>query len=140
MRAGDVVQFKGESEQGFDFYPGDVFVKLHEVPHATLKRDGNNLRTNLDITLKDAILGFERSITHLDGHNVFIEESENIQDGKEIEIENEGMPIRGEMDRYGSLLATVNIKYKKFTEEELEKMKKIFAAGKKQDKNESDSL
>lgn len=50
------------------------------------------------------------------------------------------MPIRGEMDQYGSLLATVNIKYKKFTEEELEKIKKIFAAGKKQDKNESDSL
>ena len=88
MRENDVVLFKGQSEQGFDFYPGDVFVKLHQVPHATLKRDGNNLRTNLDISLKDAILGFERSIPHLDGHNVFIEESEDIQDGKVIEIEN----------------------------------------------------
>ena len=86
MRAGDVVLFKGQSEQGFDFYPGDVFVKLHEVSHANLKRDGNNLRTNLDISLKEAILGFERSITHLDGHNVFIEESEDIQDGKVVEI------------------------------------------------------
>ena len=35
------------------------------------------------------------------------------------------------MDRYGSLLATVNIKYKKFTPEELEKIKKIFDAGRK---------
>ena len=84
MRAGDVVQFKGESEQGFDFYPGDVFVKLHEVAHPTLKRDGNDLRTTLDISLKEAILGFERNIKHLDGHNVFIEESEDIQDGKVI--------------------------------------------------------
>ena len=41
------------------------------------------------------------------------------------------------MDRYGSLLATINIKYKKFTEEELQKIKKIFEAGKK---SESDSL
>lgn len=75
MKTGDVILFKGESEQGLDFYPGDVFVKLFEEPHPTLKRDGNNLRINLDISLKDAILGFERSITHLDGHNVFIEES-----------------------------------------------------------------
>jgi DnaJ-class molecular chaperone len=58
MRAGDVVQFKGESEQGFDFYPGDVFVKLHEAPHPVLKREGNNLKTKIDISLKDAILGF----------------------------------------------------------------------------------
>jgi DnaJ-related protein SCJ1 len=72
MRAGDVVLFKGESEQGFNFYPGDVFVKLNEIAHPTLKRDGNNLRINLDISLKEAILGFERSIPHLDGHNVLI--------------------------------------------------------------------
>ena len=129
MKAGDVVLFKGESEQGFDFYPGDVYVKLNEVPHPTIKRDGNNLKTNIDISLKDAILGFERRIPHLDGHNVYIEEDENIQDGKVIEIEHEGMPIRGEIDSYGKMLATINIKYKKFTEEELAKIKKIFDAG-----------
>jgi DnaJ-class molecular chaperone len=72
MRAGDVVLFKGESEQGFDFYPGDVYVKLHEVPHPTLKRDGNNLKINIEISLKEAILGFQRRIQHLDGHTVYI--------------------------------------------------------------------
>ncbi len=40
------------------------------------------------------------------------------------------MPIRGEMDSYGKLLATINIKYKKFSLEELTKIKKIFEAGK----------
>lgn len=29
MKNGDVILFKGESEQGFDFYPGDVYVKLN---------------------------------------------------------------------------------------------------------------
>ena len=46
-----------------------------------------------------------------------------------IELENEGMPVRGEMDKYGKMLAKINIKYKKFGEEELEKMKRIFEAG-----------
>lgn len=39
------------------------------------------------------------------------------------------MPIRGELDSFGKLLATINIKYKKFNEIELSKIKKIFEAG-----------
>ena len=65
----------------------------------------------------------------MDGHTVHIEELENIQDGKVLEIENEGMPIRGEMDNYGKLLASINIGYKKFSEQELARIKKIFEAG-----------
>jgi DnaJ-class molecular chaperone len=52
MKGGDVVLFKGESEQGFNFYPGDVYVKLNEVPHPSFKRDGNDLKITLDISLK----------------------------------------------------------------------------------------
>ena len=40
------------------------------------------------------------------------------------------MPIRGDLDSYGNLLATINIKYKKFTDVELAKIKKIFQAAK----------
>lgn len=129
MKNGDVVLFKGESEQGFDFYPGDVYVKLNEIAHPTFRREGNDLRINLDISLKEAILGFERRIPHLDGHTVYIEELENIQDGKVLEIENEGMPIRGELDSYGKLLATINVASKKFSEAELIRIRQIFEAG-----------
>ena len=82
--------------------------------------------------MKDAILGFERRIPHLDDHQVFIEEHEDIQDGKVIEIDNEGMPIRGETDSFGKLLATVNIVYKKFSQVELTRMRKIFEAGREE--------
>lgn len=74
-------------------------------------------------------MGFERRIPHLDDHSVYIEESEDIQNGKVLEIENEGMPIRGEMGSYGKLLATININYKKFSAYELAKIKKIFDHG-----------
>jgi len=39
------------------------------------------------------------------------------------------MPIRGEVDSFGKLLATININYKKFGENELAQIKKIFEAG-----------
>lgn len=38
MREGDKVLFKGESEQGFEFYPGDVYVALKQQPHNLFKR------------------------------------------------------------------------------------------------------
>lgn len=52
MKNGDVVLFKGESEQGFNFYPGDVYVRLNELPHPTFKRVGNDLEISMDISLK----------------------------------------------------------------------------------------
>ena len=39
------------------------------------------------------------------------------------------MPVRGELDTYGKLLARINIAFKKFTQEQLEDVKKIFEAG-----------
>jgi DnaJ-related protein SCJ1 len=72
MRAGDKILFKGESEQGFEFYPGDVYLTLHQEPHVLFKRQKNELLVNLEISLKDAILGFDRKLKHLDGHDVEI--------------------------------------------------------------------
>jgi len=45
------------------------------------------------------------------------------------------MPIRGEMDSYGKLLAKINIKQKAFSAIELEKIKKIFDAGRRSNNN-----
>jgi len=39
------------------------------------------------------------------------------------------MPIRGETDAYGKLLATININYKKFGADELAWIKRIFEKG-----------
>lgn len=57
MVDGEKVVFKGESEQGLDFYPGDVILTLNQRPHPKFKREGNNLRMSMTIELKDAILG-----------------------------------------------------------------------------------
>ena len=82
MNDGDKVVFKGESEQGFDFYPGDVVVTLRQMGHQLFKRDQNDLRMSLTISLKEAILGLERTIKHLDGHSVEIVSDYNIQNGE----------------------------------------------------------
>ncbi len=88
MVDGERVVFKGESEQGLDFYPGDVILTLQQTPHPKFKREGDNLRMNMRIELKDAILGthysnigFDKLIQHLDGHDVMVSAEGIIQDG-----------------------------------------------------------
>lgn len=70
MVDGDKVLFKGESEQGLQFYPGDVIVTLKQKHHPYLKRVRNDLHTDVKISLEEAILGFEKNIKQLDGRNI----------------------------------------------------------------------
>lgn len=80
MVDGDKVLFKGESQQGLQFYPGDVIVTLRQQPHQYLTRVKNDLKTNIKISLKQAILGFDKHIKQLDGRDVEIVGDYNIQD------------------------------------------------------------
>lgn len=32
--------------------PGDLIINIHEAPHKRFARDGNNLRTEIEISLK----------------------------------------------------------------------------------------
>eukprot|EP00438_Fugacium_kawagutii_P011556 Skav235010 [mRNA] locus=scaffold276:144395:144676:+ [translate_table: standard] len=41
---------------------GDVIVKLVEAKHATFRRAGVDLHTEITISLREALLGFERSL------------------------------------------------------------------------------
>ena len=38
--------------------------------HAIFERRGDDLYTNLTVSLRDALVGFTMDITHLDGHKV----------------------------------------------------------------------
>lgn len=70
MKDGEIVVFKGESEQTLETYPGDVYVTLRQIPHGLFKRRGNNLYTDLTINLEEAILGFTKSLKQLDGRTL----------------------------------------------------------------------
>jgi DnaJ-class molecular chaperone len=46
------------------------------------KRQKNDLLLNLDVSLKEAILGFDKKIRHLDDREVEIVGDYNVQDGE----------------------------------------------------------
>merc|ERR1740130_1305754 len=62
MSAGDTVVFKSRGEQQPKKIPGDVVLKLSERKHKVFTRVGVDLNTEVEITLREALLGWERTI------------------------------------------------------------------------------
>lgn len=50
-----------------------MIVTVQEVPHAVFERKGNDLKVKIEIDLRESLLGFTKTITHLDGHIVTID-------------------------------------------------------------------
>ena len=57
-----------------------------------VKRKGKDLHAEVTISLKEALLGFTRTLSHLDGHGVHIERTGVTKPGQVIVIKGEGMP------------------------------------------------
>ncbi len=80
MRDGQQIVFRGESEQSPDFAPGDLIVHLKQHSHDFFHtRKGDNLHTDFDLNLKEALLGYKKKIRHLDSREFWIESSKPTQ-------------------------------------------------------------
>lgn len=88
--------------------PGHLIFTINELPHATFRREKNDLHTTLKITLKEALLGFERQINHLDDHLVIVKRDHVSQPGDTIKIRGEGMPVHQSSER-GDLFIKIDI-------------------------------
>jgi DnaJ-class molecular chaperone len=66
MPDGHEVVFEKEGEQAPNVIPGDVVIKLRTRPHNVFKRRGDDLLMEVQVTLKEALLGFKRRVIHLD--------------------------------------------------------------------------
>lgn len=70
MSDGAEIKFPRKSEQSPGQVPGDVVMQLKQQKHALYTRAGNDLHVTMTISLKEALLGFEKSLKHLDDHEV----------------------------------------------------------------------
>jgi DnaJ homolog subfamily A member 2 len=91
---------------------GDVIFVLRATPHESFERSGNDLLTNVSITLSEALLGFSRIlITHLDGRGVKVTSPPGkiISSGESIVLRGEGMPVHKNPDQMGNLYVVLHI-------------------------------
>jgi len=98
MADGDVLTFSRASEQRPGMIPGDVKLKLKVISDPRFKRVGQALHTSVHLTLRQALLGFNSTLPHLDGHVVALSRHGVSQPGEVLKVEGEGMPERERED------------------------------------------
>jgi len=93
MPDGHELVFEGASEQHPDMLAGNVIMVLRTQKHNRYTRQANDLFVDMHITLREALLGFTKSLTQLDGRKLVIKGA-NITPPGYVEImTGEGMPV-----------------------------------------------
>ena len=86
---------------------GDLLVVIEEIPHAQLKRDGQNLFYTQILSVMDAMLGTEVTIPCLDG-SYKIKVEPGTQSGSVVRLRGRGLPaVKG----YGSGTGDLYVKF-----------------------------
>ena len=67
IQNGEMIKLAGAGEAIAHGASGDLYVKIHVLPHKMFIREGHNLLMDLDVKFSEAILGSKREIKTLDG-------------------------------------------------------------------------
>jgi len=127
MTNGMESKFVAEGEPHMDGEPGDLILRITTQPHPRFERRGDDLYTNVSISLTDALIGFEIQIEHLDGHKVQVTREKITWPGARIRKKGEGMPNYDNNNLYGTLYITFDVEFPKgeLSEKDKEEISKI---------------
>jgi DnaJ-class molecular chaperone len=103
---------KRAGEQSPSTTPGDVILVFKTKKHAFFTRQGHNLRMDMTISLKQALLGFTKTFTHLDGRQVSVKNKLPVTyPDYVLKLPGEGMPHHEFPSEKGDLYITFKIKF-----------------------------
>lgn len=103
---GEMIRLTGRGEALKNSPPGDLYVKVHIIPHNSIKRDGVNLRTDLLVKLTDALLGGSYVVETLE-EPVTIKIPPGVKNREVLRVKGRGVP-HGSIER-GDLLVQIII-------------------------------
>ena len=120
MPDGHNIIFPRESESHPDHSPGDLILTLKTKKHSFFEsRVGNDLYANMELSLKEALMGYEKNIKHLDKREFSVKDNKPTQPFHIRSIRDEGMPTHRYPSSKGDLHLTFKVRLpEKLTEEE----------------------
>lgn len=136
--SGDRVVFKHMGPQMPGKIPGHVQVTLTlrkeqsqragKAREGQWTRIGNDLKLGMELSLRESLLGFERTIRHLDGHTVQLSTTSVTKPRQTIRIVGEGMPLKDVPSQFGDLYVVMSVAYPKaFSAEDREELSQVKA-------------
>jgi len=105
---------------------GDLVITVRVQPDPRFERDGSDLRTELPLTLAEALLGSEVPVRTPTG-SVKLRIRPNTQNGQEIRVKNRGLPKRGSSQK-GDLVVTARVVLPRLDDEARASLEPILAA------------
>lgn len=100
---GKRVRLRGKGNRG-----GDLYLVIQVRPHQTYQRDGDDLRSTVEVDHLTAVLGGQVKVDTLKGP-VNLKIMAGTQGGRTMRLRGRGMPNMRDNDRVGNLLVTINI-------------------------------
>lgn len=97
---------QGDAGQNGGGY-GDLFVFIRVKPHTAFERSGSDLYCAIPVSMTQAALGCEITVTALDGKHLKLKIPSGTQNGKLLRIRNEGVPLAN--SRKGDLYIKIMI-------------------------------
>lgn len=110
MSHGEKITYEEIADEAPGHRAGDLILTIEQIPHEYFIRQGDDIHTRMDISLKDALVGFIRTFEHLDGHQVVVEKTTVTYCSEIFILKGEGMPKKGTKQR-GDMHITLNIKF-----------------------------
>jgi len=89
----------------------DLHFIITEKEHERFKRENDDLRVIIELDLKEALTGWKRTITTIDGKQINVSQGGPTQPGHEIRYPEQGMPKSKKPGERGDMIVQVNVKF-----------------------------
>jgi len=110
---GSVVLFKNAGDVSEENAPGDIEFIVTSKKHPLFRREGSDLHMDVEVTLKEALLGFIREFKHFDGTTLIVESKQLLGCGKTLRVKNKGLPKYLFPGEYGDVVVHTRLLWPK---------------------------
>ncbi|CAK7207683.1 Molecular chaperone (DnaJ super) [Sporothrix eucalyptigena] len=110
LKKGSKIRFKGVGDQEEGGQQDLCFI-VEEKKHALFTRDGDDIIANVDLDLKEALTGWKRTVSTIDGKQINLDKSGPTQPGSSDSYPSLGMPISKQPGQRGKFIIKYNVKF-----------------------------
>lgn len=103
---GEMIRLSGAGEAVTGGQSGDLYIKIYVKKHPLFRRENQNLVTDLNIKLSQALLGGDYVLKTLDG-DITLKIPEGVAFGEILRVKGKGVPY--DKNKRGDILIKINI-------------------------------
>ena len=108
LKAGSKIKFAGVGDQE-EGGTQDMHFIITEKSHPSLTREGDNLITTVELDLKEALTGWKKTVTTIDGKQLNVSGAGPTQPSYEEHFPSLGMPITKKSGERGDFIVRVKV-------------------------------